>query len=92
MFLKRLLKQNPFIKFYIEILFHQQFFQVEANTERYWKSSIPYMQKLLNNEDESVNKLLSQSSSNSKIFYASELCLQPADSITIDNLNYNICI
>ena len=60
---------------------------MKANTERYMKSSIPYMQKLLNKEDESVNKLLSQSSSNSKIFYASELCLQPADSITIDNLN-----
>ena len=53
------------------------------------KYSIPFLQKLINKEDESVNKLLSQSSSNSKIFYASELCLQPADSITIDNLNYN---
>ena len=67
----------------------RKFFQVKANTERYMKSSIPYMQKLLNEEDESINKLLSQSDSNSKIFYASELCLQPADSITIDNLNYN---
>ena len=67
----------------------RKFFQVKTNTERYMKSSIPYMQKLLNKEDESINKLLSQSDSNSKIFYASELCLQPADSITIDNLNYN---
>ena len=64
----------------------RKFFQVKANTECYMKSSIPCMQKLLNKEDESINKLLSQSDSNSKFFYASELCLQPADSITIHGL------
>ena len=53
----------------------RKFFQVKANTERYMKSSIPYMQKLLNKEDESLNILLSQNHSN----------LQSADFITIHN-------
>ena len=45
-----------------------------ANTDRYLKSSIPYMQSLLNKEDVML-----------KDFYASESCLN--DSITIDNLH-----
>ena len=65
----------------------RKFFEVKANTERYMKSSIPYMQKLLNKENECLSKILSKS--HLKVSYASELCLQSADSITIDNLNYN---
>ena len=50
---------------------------ISKNTERYRKSSIPYMQRLLNEEDNMIKS----------ISYASELCQDP-DSITIENLNY----
>ena len=53
------------------------FFVNNAKTERYRKSSIPYMQRLLNEEDNMIKS----------ISYASELCQDP-DSITIENLNY----
>ena len=52
----------------------RKFFENPANTDRYLKSSIPYMQSLLNKEDVML-----------KDFYASESCLN--DSITIDNLH-----
>ena len=52
----------------------RKFFENPANTDRYLKSSIPYMQSLLNKEDVML-----------KDFYASESCLN--DYITIDNLH-----
>ena len=55
----------------------RKYVQNYANTERYRKSSIPYMQRLLNEEDNMIKS----------ISYASELCQDP-DSITIENLNY----
>ena len=67
----------------------KRFFEVKAHTERYMKSSIPYMQKLLNKDHEHLNKVLSQSHYHSKVSCSSELCLRTADSITNDNLNYN---
>ena len=67
----------------------KRFFEVKAHTERYMKSSIPYMQKLLNKDHEHLNKVLSQCHYHSKVSCSSELCLQTADSITNDNLNYN---
>ena len=48
----------------------RKFFEVKAKTERYMKSSIPYMQKLLNKEDECLSKVLSKS--HPKVYYASE--------------------
>ena len=63
----------------------KKFYEKHANTERYMKSSIPYMQKLLNKEDVIFKKFSSNISP--KSFYASEI--RPLDSITIDNLNYN---
>ena len=51
-----------------------------ANTNYIWKSSIPYMQKLLNKDNENLNKVLNQSPS-----YASEIC--HFDSITIYDLH-----
>ena len=58
-----------------------------GKTERecHMKSSIPYMQKLLNKEDVIFKNFSSNISP--KSFYASEI--HPLDSITIDNLNYN---
>lgn len=62
-----------------------KFFVNQTKTERYKKSSIPYMQRLLNKEEKVFkNCLVRQSNVN---LYASELC-QPG-SITNDNLNYN---
>ena len=58
-----------------------------AKLKGYIKSSIPFMQKLSNKEDECLSKVLSQS--HPKVSYASELCLRFADSVTINNLNYN---
>ena len=52
-----------------------------ANTERYYKSSIPYMQKLLSSEHRNLKKLSMVND------YASESC--QIDSITTDNLHYN---
>ena len=63
----------------------KKFYGKHANTDRYMKSSIPYMQKLLNKED-IIFKTFSSNIS-PKSFYASEI--HPLDSITIDNLNYN---
>ena len=34
----------------------ESFFEIKANTERYRKSSIPYMQKLLNQDNENLKK------------------------------------
>ena len=51
----------------------RKFVENRANTDRYLKSSIPYMQSLLNKEDKIF-----------KDFYASESCRN--DSITNDNL------
>ena len=58
----------------MEIRKGRKFVENPAKTERYLKSSIPYMQSLLNKEDVML-----------KDFYASESCLN--DSITIDNLH-----
>ena len=58
------------------------FFVNNAKTERYRKSSIPYMQRLLNKEDRAFQCF--ESSCNVK-YYASELC-HPG-SITNDNLH-----
>ena len=57
----------------------RKFLEIKANTERYRKSSIPYMIKLLNKDNENLNKVLNQSP------YASEIC--HFDSITIDDLH-----
>ena len=51
-----------------------------TNTNYIRKSSIPYMQKLLNKDNENLNKVSNQSPS-----YASEIC--HFDSITIDDLH-----
>ena len=53
----------------------------DAHTERYLKSSIPYMQSLLNKEDRMLKNLVNYSNANT---YASELCHN--DSITTENL------
>ena len=37
----------------------RQYFETQANTERYKRSSIPYMQKLLDNEDRDLKNFLS---------------------------------
>ena len=37
----------------------RQYFETQANTERYKRSSIPYMQKLLNKEDRDLKNFLS---------------------------------
>ena len=55
-----------------------------CNTDRYKKSSILYMHRLLNQEDNIFKTFLSHRNVKS---YASELRL--SGSITIDNLNYN---
>ena len=62
----------------------RQYFETQANTERYKRSSIPYMQKLLNKEDRDLKNFLSHSHSKQNL-YASEPC--HLDSITIDNLH-----
>ena len=49
----------------------KKFLEKHANTDRYRKSSIPYMQRILNQEHNIV-KTLSKSNVKS---YASELCL-----------------
>ena len=58
----------------ISLLLSNIFFGDKSSTR---KSSIPYMQRLLNEEDNMIKS----------ISYASELCQDP-DSITIENLNY----
>ena len=50
----------------------KKFLEKHANTDRYRKSSIPYMQRILNQEHNIVKTLLSKSNVKS---YASELCL-----------------
>ena len=62
----------------------RKFHENQANTERYKKSSVPYMQKLLNKEDSLLKNLLSNSHSKLSL-YASEPC--HLDPITIDNLH-----
>ena len=62
----------------------RKYFETQANTERYKRSSIPYMQKLLNKEDRDLKNFLSHSHSKLNL-YASEPC--HLDSITIDNLH-----
>ena len=59
----------------------RRFIENHAHTERYLKSSIPYMQSLLNKEDRMLKNLLNYSNVNT---YASELCHN--DSITTENL------
>ena len=58
----------------------RKYVQNYANTERYRKSSIPYMQRLLN-EDNMIKS----------ISYASELWLDP-DSITIEKFKLFLII
>ena len=60
----------------------KKFVENYANTERYFKSTIPYMQKLLNKEDSKLKNLLNDCNVSSS--YASELCHY--DSITNENL------
>ena len=62
----------------------KKFLEKHTNTDRYKKSSILYMQRLLNQEDNIFETFLSHRNVKS---YASELRL--SGSITIDNLNYN---
>ena len=62
----------------------RKFVQNHASTERYRKSAIPYMQRLLNEENDRIKNI---SCNSRNIAYASELC-HDHDSITIDNLNY----
>ena len=50
----------------------KKFLEKHANTDRYRKSSIPYMQRILNQEHNIVKTLFSKSNVKS---YASELCL-----------------
>ena len=57
--------------------------QNRVYTEHYLKSSIPYMQSLLNSEDRMIKSLLS----NDKSACPSESYLNGP--ITDDNLNYN---
>ena len=62
----------------------RKFKQNQAHTERYLKSSIPYMQSLLNKDYELQKSLLK---CKAKGLYASELYRH--GSITDDYLNYN---
>ena len=61
----------------------KKFVENYANTERYFKSTIPYMQKLLNKEDSKFENLLNDCNASSSS-YASELCHY--DSITDENV------
>ena len=61
----------------------KKFVENYANTERYFKSTIPYMQKLLNKEDSKLKNLLNDCNASSSS-YASELCHY--DSITDENV------
>ena len=91
-FAKKSLKLNNFKKMFpLSKKLHsmkqrkgRKFLQKHANTERYIKSSIPYMQRLLNLEN---NKLKNFESS--VYDCPSELYLFDKDAITVDNLNYN---
>ena len=58
----------------------RKYFETQANTERYKRSSIPYMQKLLNKEDRDLKNFLSHSHIKLNL-YAREPC--HLDSITI---------
>ena len=60
----------------------RKFFVNNSKTERYKKSSVPYMQRLLNKEDRVFKSFVSHSNDR---YYASELCL--SGSITNDNLH-----
>ena len=60
----------------------RKFLQKHANTERYFKSSIPYMQRLLNVE---TNKMRNFDSNVYDCPSESYLC--DKDAITADNLN-----
>ena len=89
-FAKKSLKLNNFKKMFpLSKKLHsmkqrkgRKFLQKHANTERYIKSSIPYMQRLLNLEN---NKLKNFESS--VYDCPSELYLFDKDAITVDNLN-----
>ena len=63
----------------------EKFLENHANTDRYFKSSIPYMQSLLNKDNQLQKDLLNSVNVNDNA-YASELC-PIKGSITIDNLN-----
>ena len=63
----------------------KKFLENHANTDRYFKSSIPYMQSLLNKDNQLQKDLLINVNVNDNA-YASELC-PIRGSITIDNLN-----
>ena len=89
-FAKKSLKLNNFKKMFpLSKKLHsmkqrkgRKFLQKHTNTERYIKSSIPYMQRLLNLEN---NKLKNFESS--VYDCPSELYLFDKDAITVDNLN-----
>ena len=60
----------------------RKFLQKHANTERYIKSSTPYMQRLLNLENNKLKNF------ESNVYDCpSELYLFDEDAITVDNLN-----
>ena len=63
----------------------KKFLENHANTDRYFKSSIPYMQSLLNKDNQLQKEFLINVNVNDNA-YASELC-PIKGSITIDNLN-----
>ena len=91
-FAKKCLKLNKFKNMFpLNEKYHvmkqrkaRKFKQNQSHTERYLKSSIPYMQSLLNKDHEMQNSLLK---CNAKGYYDSELYLH--GSITDDYLNYN---
>ena len=60
----------------------RKFFVNNSKTERYKKSSVPYMQRLLNKEDRVFKSFVSHSNVR---YYASELC--HSGSIINDNLH-----
>ena len=60
----------------------RKFFVNNSKTERYKKSSVPYMQRLLNKEDRVFKSFVSHSNVR---YYAGELC--HSGSITNDNLH-----
>ena len=61
---------------------HSKFKHNRSTTERYLKSSIPYMLSLLNSEDRRIKSLLIDESACPSESYLN-------GSITDDNLNYN---
>ena len=83
---KNLFPLNNINKHCMRMRKKKKFLEKHANTDRYKKSSILYMQRLLNQEDNIFKTFLSHRNVKSYAI-ASELRL--SDSITIDNLNYN---